>query len=67
MRERHYISPALLTALRPFFRYSESRDAYILRVVGTKRGPVLKEGPAPEPRFRRAPEQQAARERARQR
>ena len=32
---------ALVVALSPVFRYSYSRDAYILRAVGTKRGPVL--------------------------
>jgi hypothetical protein len=27
--------------LRPFFRYSTSRDAYVLRGVGGRFGPVL--------------------------
>ena len=37
----------------PMFRYSYSRDAYVLRVVGGSRGPVLK--PRPEGRFARRP------------
>ena len=28
--------------LRPMLRYSSSRDAYILRLVGSQRGPVLR-------------------------
>ncbi len=28
--------------MRPFLRYSESRDAYVLRVVGRSTGPVLR-------------------------
>ena len=27
--------------LSPFFRYSLGRDAYVLRAVGNRRGPVL--------------------------
>jgi hypothetical protein len=41
-RPRRYVSPALLTLLRPLFRQSMSRDAYILRVVGHRFGPVLR-------------------------
>ncbi len=29
--------------LRPFVRYSSSRDAYVLRGVGRQFGPVLRE------------------------
>ena len=43
MRPRHDVAPLTLTALAPLFRYSLSRDAYILRGVGAKRGPVLRE------------------------
>jgi hypothetical protein len=32
-----------LTVLRPFFRHSLSRDAYVLRAVGNHMGPVLQE------------------------
>jgi hypothetical protein len=30
-----------LIALKPFFRHSYSRDAYVLRLVGNRFGPVL--------------------------
>jgi hypothetical protein len=39
-RERRHIGLLALLALRPFLRYSESRDAYILRIIGRTRGPV---------------------------
>jgi hypothetical protein len=51
MRPRRYVSPRVLTVLRPAFRYSRSRDAYILRGIGKQTGPVLRE----EPRFSRDP------------
>jgi len=54
-RKRHAVGGATLTALRPLFRYSYSRDAYILRVVGARSGPVLKPKPASN-RFVRAPD-----------
>ncbi len=41
-RQRRYVSPALLAALRPLLRYSETRQAYVLRLVGNRFGPVLK-------------------------
>jgi hypothetical protein len=41
-RPRHYVSRATLALLRPLFRYSLSRDAYVLRVIGNTRGPVLR-------------------------
>jgi hypothetical protein len=40
-RRRRAVSPGLLVAAKPFFRHSYSRDAYVLRVVGNKMGPVL--------------------------
>jgi hypothetical protein len=40
-RPRHQVPRWLLFLLRPAFRYSESRDAWILRRVGTEHGPVL--------------------------
>jgi hypothetical protein len=40
-RKRHAVDDAALTALRPLFRYSYSRNAYILRLVGARTGPVL--------------------------
>ena len=41
-RERRYVSPASLTLRRPFLRWDMSRSAYVLRVVGEHRGPVLR-------------------------
>lgn len=40
-RPRRYVSRARLVLLRPLFRYSSPRNAYVLRVVGNTRGPVL--------------------------
>jgi hypothetical protein len=40
-RERRPIRLATLFALRPLLRYSESRDAYVLRLIGRTRGPVF--------------------------
>jgi hypothetical protein len=41
-RRRHYVSPSILVLLKPLFRYSVARDAYVLRGVGNTRGPVLR-------------------------
>jgi hypothetical protein len=41
-RKRHYLNPRLLAMLRPLFRHSPSREAYVLRLVGNRVGPVLK-------------------------
>lgn len=41
-RPRHYVSRVTLLLLRPLFRPSRSRDAYVLRVIGGSRGPVLR-------------------------
>jgi hypothetical protein len=41
-RPRHYVSRRSLTLLRPLFRYSYGRDAFVLRGIGTNRGPVLR-------------------------
>ena len=41
-RSRHYVSRATLALARPLFRYSLSRDAYVLRVIGNTHGPVLR-------------------------
>ncbi len=40
-RPRHYVSGFALAILRPFFRYSTTRDAYVLRGMGSRFGPVL--------------------------
>jgi hypothetical protein len=41
-RPRRYIARHWLLLLRPALRYSRSRDAYVLRVVGGRVGPVLR-------------------------
>jgi hypothetical protein len=41
-RTRRYVAPRLLRALRPVFVYNHNRDAYILRAVGKRIGPVLR-------------------------
>ncbi len=40
-RKRRAISSRSVTLIRPIFRFSVSRDAYVLRVVGDWVGPVL--------------------------
>jgi O-antigen/teichoic acid export membrane protein len=45
-RPRHRASPWVLFALRPLIRYSSIRDAWILRGIGERYGPVLR---APRP------------------
>jgi hypothetical protein len=35
------VSPRTARLLTPVFRYSIGRDAYVLRGVGNRRGPVL--------------------------
>jgi hypothetical protein len=41
-RPRYLVTPALLLVLRPLFRYSPFRDAWVLRWVGEWFGPVLR-------------------------
>jgi hypothetical protein len=41
-RPRRYVDNHWLTLLGPALRYSSSRDAYVLRVVGAQIGPVLR-------------------------
>lgn len=41
-RPRRYVRPATLRLLRPIVRYSASRDAFVLRLVGKRVGPVLR-------------------------
>ena len=43
MRTRRYVAKYWLTLFGPLFRYSYSRNAYVLRGVGGSRGPVLRE------------------------
>jgi hypothetical protein len=40
-RPRHPVGSRTLTLLRPWFRYSQNRDAFVLRIAGRRRGPVL--------------------------
>ena len=40
-RARHQVSFWMLAALSPLFRYSDWRDAWVLRVIGERYGPVL--------------------------
>jgi hypothetical protein len=41
-RPRRYVARHWLMLMRPFLRYSASRDAYLLRGVGRRVGPVLR-------------------------
>jgi hypothetical protein len=41
-RPRRYVASYWLLALKPVMRYSATRDAYVLRVVGNSTGPVLR-------------------------
>jgi hypothetical protein len=41
-RPRRYIHRRWLRLLRPILRYSEMRNAYVLRGVGSSIGPVLR-------------------------
>ena len=42
MRTRRQVHPLVLTALRPLFRESYAREAWVLRGVGNRFGPVLR-------------------------
>lgn len=41
-RARREVPHIALIALRPLFRFSYTRDAYVLRAVGNRLGPVLR-------------------------
>jgi hypothetical protein len=41
-RPRHYVARHWLMLMRPMLRYSTTRDAYVLRGVGRRTGPVLR-------------------------
>jgi hypothetical protein len=41
-RPRRYVPRRWIAVGRPILRYSSPRDAYVLRVVGRKWGPVLR-------------------------
>jgi hypothetical protein len=49
MRPRREIPGWLLAVLRPFFRYSKPRHAYVLRFGAGRRGPVLQPRTDAEP------------------
>jgi hypothetical protein len=40
-RPRKYVGRVRLALLLPLFRYSTTRDAYVLRIIGGRKGPVL--------------------------
>jgi len=42
-RPRRYVAPQWLKLLGPMLRYSGSRDAFVLRAVGNRVGPVLRQ------------------------
>jgi hypothetical protein len=42
-RTRHYVSPGALTLCRPVLAFDYAREAYILRGIGDRVGPVLRE------------------------
>ena len=42
-RPRHEVPRGVRPLLRLFFRYSYSRDAWVLLGVGSKRGPVIRD------------------------
>jgi hypothetical protein len=42
-RPRRYVRSGTLTLLHPLFRHSTTRDAYVMRLVGNRWGPVLRE------------------------
>jgi hypothetical protein len=42
MRRRRYVATRWLALMRPLLRYSSPRDAYVLRGVGSRFGPVLR-------------------------
>lgn len=42
-RTRHYVSPGALTLCRPILAFDYAREAYVLRGIGDRIGPVLRE------------------------
>jgi len=41
-RPRRYVARHWLMLMKPVLRYSSARDAYVLRIVGSNYGPVLR-------------------------
>jgi hypothetical protein len=55
-RPRHDLPPRVVLLLRPFFRYSDWRNAWVLRIVGERFGPVIQTAPGHEPPTTRLPQ-----------
>ena len=49
-RRRRHVAPWVLRVVRPLFVYNHNRDAYILRAVGKRIGPVLRSRDETPPR-----------------
>jgi hypothetical protein len=49
-RRRRYVDRHWLTLLKPVLRYSYGREAWVLRLVGGSRGPVLRPNRRTHPR-----------------
>jgi len=49
-RPRRHVATWVLSAVRPLFVYNHNRDAYILRAVGKRIGPVLRSRDEAPPR-----------------
>lgn len=45
-RERKTVDGRRADLLKPFLRYSAGRDAWVLKVIGNRFGPVYRIGPA---------------------
>ena len=60
-RPRRYVGRVSLTLLRPLFRQSLTRDAYVLRGIGDRVGPVLRENRRRERLPYEGPERRGAR------
>ena len=41
-RQHHYVGRVTFWLLQPFFRYSTTRQAWVLRMLGERHGPVLR-------------------------
>jgi hypothetical protein len=59
-RPRHYVSPVTLTVCRPLLAHDWWRDAYLLRGVGERYGPVLRAERRREEEGYAGPERRAA-------
>jgi hypothetical protein len=55
-RRPHAVSPRVFSVLRPLYRYSDWREAWILRGVGERYGPVLRLAPGPDSELGAPPE-----------